>query len=216
MARSASLNEEMRAESRQKILAAALEVFAEKGYHGATITEITRRAGVSRGLASYYFPNKHLLVDELIDAYLDGVAAVVDVPGTPDERLAGIIDGVLGGLLGNLPVQGVILSLVVQPSTHPIFAEVEARKDERLSLLEDSLRELFAGRGAEDPAVEEVMLRSVLEGVIYKAVVYGPQYPVEQVRRWLYRMYGLPEPETTLSGEEPAPVGRLRASDRGF
>ncbi|SFJ52858.1 TetR/AcrR family transcriptional regulator [Amycolatopsis sacchari] len=216
MARSASLNEEMRAESRQKILAAALEVFAEKGYHGATITEITRRAGVSRGLASYYFPNKHLLVDELIDAYLDGVAAVVDVPGTPDERLAGIIDGVLGGLLENLPVQGVILSLVVQPSTHPIFAEVEARKDERLSLLEDSLRELFAGRGAEDPAVEEVMLRSVLEGVIYKAVVYGPQYPVEQVRRWLYRTYGLPEPETTLSGEEPAPVGRLRASDRGF
>jgi AcrR family transcriptional regulator len=206
----------MREESRQKILAAALEVFAEKGYNGATITEITQRAGVSRGLASYYFPNKHLLVDELLEAYLDGVAAIIDIPGNPDERLAGIIDGVLGSTLGNLPVQGVILSLVVQPSTHPIFAEVEARKNERLSLLEDSLRELFEARGAADPAVEEVLLRSVLEGVIYKAVVYGPQYPVEQVRRRLYRMYDLAEPKSTLSGTEPPPVGRLRAVDRGF
>jgi AcrR family transcriptional regulator len=206
----------MRAKARQKILAAALQVFAEKGYHGATITEITQRAGVSRGLASYYFPSKQLLVDELLDAYLDGVATIIDVPGGPDERLAGIIDGVLGELMSNLPVQGVILSLVVQPSTHPIFAEVEARKDERLSLLEDSLRELFELRGAEDPAVEEVLLRSVLEGVVYKAVVYGPQYPVEQVRRRLYRMYDLPAPKTTLSGGNPGPFGRLRATDRGF
>lgn len=216
MPRSSRVNEEMRAQARQKILAAALQVFAEKGYYGATITEITQRAGVSRGLASYYFPNKHLLVDELLDAYLDGVAAIVEIPGTPDERLAAMIDGVLAGVIGNLPVQGVILGLMVQPSTHPIFAEVEARKDERLVLLEDSLRDLFAQRGAEDPAVEEIMLRSVLEGVIYKAVVYGPQYPVEQVRRRLYRMYDLPEPKTTLSGAEPAPVGRLRAVDRGF
>ncbi|GAB2979287.1 TetR/AcrR family transcriptional regulator [Amycolatopsis acidiphila] len=216
MPRSSSANEEMRTQARQKILAAALQVFAEKGYHGATITEITQRAGVSRGLASYYFPNKHLLVEELLDAYLDGVAAIIDVPGGPDERLGGIIDGVLGGMMSNLPVQGVILSLVVQPSTHPIFAEVEARKDERLSLLEDSLRELFEQRGAEDPAVEEIMLRSVLEGVIYKAVVYGPQYPVEQVRRRLYRMYELAEPKTTLSGAEPGLAGRLRATDRGF
>ncbi|WP_236790395.1 TetR/AcrR family transcriptional regulator [Amycolatopsis sp. GM8] len=216
MPRSPSANEEMRALARQKILGAALQVFAEKGYHGATITEITKRAGVSRGLASYYFPNKHLLVEELLDTYLDGVAAIIDVPGGPDERLAGIIDGVLTAMMSDLPVQGVILSLVVQPSTHPIFAEVEARKDERLSLLEDSLRELFEQRGAEDPAVEEIMLRSVLEGVIFKAAVYGPQYPVEQIRRRLYGMYGLSAPTTTLSGKEVRPIGRLRATDRGY
>jgi AcrR family transcriptional regulator len=142
-----------REESRQKILAAALAVFAEKGYNGATISEITSRAGVSRGLASYYFPNKHLLVDELLEAYLDGVAAIIEIPGTPDERLAAIIDGVLASTMHDLPLQGVILSLVVQPSTHQIFAAVEARKDDGLRLLEDNLRELFEARGADDPAV---------------------------------------------------------------
>jgi hypothetical protein len=52
--------------------------------------------------------------------------------------------------------------------------------------------------------------------VLYKAAVYGAQYPLEQVRRRLYRMYDLPEPASTLSGTEPAPIGRLRAVDRGF
>jgi len=206
----------MREESRRKILAAALEVFAEKGFNGATITDITTRAGVSRGLASYYFPSKHLLVEELLAAYLDQIAAIIEVPGSPDERLAAMIDGSLRATVRSLPTQGVILGLMVQPSTHQIFAEVEARKDERLSALEDNLRALFAARGAAEPEVEEVMLRSVLEGVIYKAVVYGPQYPVERVRRRLYRMYDLPAPKDTLTGEEPPPPARLRATNRGF
>ncbi|NKQ53232.1 TetR/AcrR family transcriptional regulator [Amycolatopsis sp. K13G38] len=216
MPRSASANREMREESRRKILAAALEVFAEKGYNGATITDITQRAGVSRGLASYYFPSKHLLVEELLDAYLDQVAAIIEVPGPPDAQLAAIIDGTLRVTVTGLPMQGVILGLMVQPSTHPIYAAVEARKDERLRKLEDNLRAMFAARGSAEPEVEEVMLRSVLEGVIYKAVVYGARYPVERVRRRLYRMYDLPQPEDTLSGEEPPPVSRLRATERGF
>ncbi|HVW41852.1 MAG TPA: TetR family transcriptional regulator [Amycolatopsis sp.] len=210
------MNREMREESRQKILAAALEVFAEKGYSGATITEITKRAGVSRGLASYYFPSKHLLVEELLAAYLDQIAAIIEVSGSPDERLAAIIDGTLRATMRYLPEQGVILGLVVQPSTHRIFAELEARKDERVRVLEDGLRAVFAGRGAAEPEVEEIVLRSILEGVIYKAVVYGVQYPVEQVRRRLYRMYDLPEPQDSLDGDEPRPVRRMRAVDRGF
>ncbi|MFI6339349.1 helix-turn-helix domain-containing protein [Streptomyces sp. NPDC050535] len=56
--RSAEANEELRAQSRERMLAAALEVFAEKGYHEATISEITARTGVSRGLLTYYFPGK--------------------------------------------------------------------------------------------------------------------------------------------------------------
>jgi len=71
--RSAKENRELRTQSRERILAAALTVFAEKGYHNATITEITARAGVSRGLLTYYFAGKQQLVHELLSRYLDGV-----------------------------------------------------------------------------------------------------------------------------------------------
>ncbi|WP_046728843.1 TetR/AcrR family transcriptional regulator [Streptomyces humi] len=209
--RSAEANEELRAQSRERILAAALEVFAEKGYHDATISDITARAGVSRGLLTYYFPGKQNLVDELLDRYLDGVTALVDVPGDPDERLAAVIDGAIATAAATVPVQRLTLSLVVNPATHPQFAAAEARKEARVAALEDGLRGLFAARGAEDPAVEEALLRSVLEGVIFKMAVYGDQFPAEPVRRRLYALYGLPAPHDDLLPAAPRP-DRMRAA----
>ncbi|MBM9507867.1 TetR/AcrR family transcriptional regulator [Actinacidiphila acididurans] len=196
--RSPEANEELRAQSRERILAAALEVFAEKGYHDATISDITARAGVSRGLLTYYFPGKQNLVDELLDRYLDEVAAIIDVTGSPDERLAAIIDRIMIAAATTVPVQRMALSLVVNPATHPRFAAAEARKEHRVIALEDGLRDLFAARGAADPALEEVLLRSVLEGVVFKTAVYTDQYPVERIRRRLYELYSLPEPTADL------------------
>lgn len=206
------MNEQLREQSRERILAAALAVFAEKGFHNATISEITARAGVSRGLITYYFPGKQQLAHELLGRYLDGIAALTGVTGTTDERLAAIIDGVLLAVAENLPVQRMAISLMTHPSTRPAFAAVEQQKDAQLRTLEDTLRELFAARGAADPALEEIMLRSVLEGVIFKATIYEDSYPLERMRRRLYEMYDLPAPRGALVDDDPPPVGRLRAS----
>lgn len=209
--RSAQANEELREQSRERILAAALDVFAEKGFHNATISEITERAGVSRGLITYYFPGKQDLATELLGRYLDGLMGLLEITGTADERLAAMIDGILAAAAATLPVQRLALSLMTHPSTHPLFARVELRKDEQVVRLEDTLRALFAERGAEDPALEEVMFRSVMEGVIFKASVYGDQYPLERVRARLHRMYALPDPAKELFDPDPPPVARLRA-----
>jgi AcrR family transcriptional regulator len=211
--RSPQANEQMREQSRERILAAALEVFAEKGYHNATISDITARAGVSRGLITYYFPGKQRLAEELLGRYLDGLMALVEVTGTPDERLATMIDGILAAVATSLPTQRMALSLMTHPSTHPLFAQVEIAKNDQLTLLEETLRGMFADRGAADPALEEVMFRSVMEGVIFKASVYGDSYPLERIRTRLYEMYDLPAPSAALIQENPPPVGRLRAAD---
>jgi AcrR family transcriptional regulator len=47
-----------REETRERLLAAALEVFAEQGYHAGTTKAITQRAGVAEGLLFHYFPTK--------------------------------------------------------------------------------------------------------------------------------------------------------------
>jgi hypothetical protein len=135
----------------------------------------------------------------------------VGIGGDPEERLAAVIDGVLSSVHESLPVQRMAISLMTHPSTHPVFAQVEQLKDAELTGIEDSLRALFAARGAEDPALEEVMLRSVLEGVIFKATVYQDSYPLERIRRRLYAMYDLPAPAGPLVDADPPPVGRLRA-----
>ncbi|MFF0338174.1 TetR/AcrR family transcriptional regulator [Kribbella sp. NPDC004875] len=210
MPRSAVVNEEMRARSRERILAAALEVFAAKGFEAASISEITATAGVSRGLVAYYFATKEQLAAELLDRWLDGIAAILSIQGTPDERLAGIIDGALMAAATTLPIQRLAISLMMQPGTHDVFARVEQAKSDRLSLVEDAIRDVFAARGATDPAVEEMLLRATLEGVTVKLAIYRETFPLEAIRRRLYAGYALPAPPAPLPVPSPA-VDRLRA-----
>lgn len=206
-------NEQLREQSRERILAAAVEVFCEKGFHDATISDITARAGVSRGLITYYFPGKNDLLEEFLDRFLGGLVSAVDVTGSPDERLAAMIDGLLGAAASTLPVQRFGLSLMILPSTHAMFAQVEMRLNEQLTRFEDMLRGVFTDRGAADPALDEVVFRSVMEGVIFKLSVYDVGYPLERVRSRLYEMYDLPAPGAALIQANPPPVGRMRAAD---
>jgi AcrR family transcriptional regulator len=53
---------------RRRLLEAALDVFAEEGYSGATISEIERRVGLTPGTGSLYrhFPSKEALLKEAV------------------------------------------------------------------------------------------------------------------------------------------------------
>ncbi|MGH7686688.1 MAG: TetR/AcrR family transcriptional regulator [Candidatus Dormibacteria bacterium] len=46
------------AETRERILAAATEVFARSGFHGARVADIADQAGIAYGLVYHYFRNK--------------------------------------------------------------------------------------------------------------------------------------------------------------
>jgi TetR/AcrR family transcriptional regulator len=48
-------------DTRDRIVAAALEAFAERGFDGARTRDIAARAGVNQGLITYYFSSKDAL-----------------------------------------------------------------------------------------------------------------------------------------------------------
>ncbi len=86
----------------EKILAAALEAFAEKGFDGASTREIAARAGVTLGLLQYYFGGKAKLwqaaVDRAFASLREGLEAVLADPRPRDvrERLRLLIRGQVG------------------------------------------------------------------------------------------------------------------------
>ncbi|MFP3880767.1 MAG: TetR/AcrR family transcriptional regulator [Actinomycetota bacterium] len=53
--------------TRQRLIAAAEEVFAEYGWEEASIVKITEEAGVSQGTFYRYFPSKQAIFDELVE-----------------------------------------------------------------------------------------------------------------------------------------------------
>ncbi|SDK93250.1 transcriptional regulator, TetR family [Glycomyces sambucus] len=57
--------------SRARLLAAALDEFAAKGYAGARVTDIADRAGVNRQLITYYFGGKRGLYRALGEQWID-------------------------------------------------------------------------------------------------------------------------------------------------
>jgi TetR/AcrR family transcriptional regulator len=60
-------------QAREKILSAAVETFAEKGFEAASTREIALRAGTDQGLLTYHFPSK----DQLWRAAADQIFGVL-------------------------------------------------------------------------------------------------------------------------------------------
>jgi AcrR family transcriptional regulator len=63
----------LRDERRAQLVAAAREVFSEKGYHDATVDDITRSAGVAKGTFYLYFDEKREIYYELVRTFLQHV-----------------------------------------------------------------------------------------------------------------------------------------------
>jgi AcrR family transcriptional regulator len=62
-------------ENKERIIQAAEELFALKGFDGARVNEIAERAGVNKALIYYYFENKEAILDYLMKTLCDDVAA---------------------------------------------------------------------------------------------------------------------------------------------
>jgi len=63
--------------TRQRLIRAALELFATRGYHDTTTAQIAKKAGVAEGTIYRHFPSKQQLLNELYRAALRWAAKLV-------------------------------------------------------------------------------------------------------------------------------------------
>ena len=89
----------IRAATRDKILQAAREVFAQKGYHRALVDDIVRASQTSKGAVYHHFPNKEALFLALVDEFAGRLAeAVADAIGGAHGALGKVEAAVTAGL----------------------------------------------------------------------------------------------------------------------
>jgi TetR/AcrR family transcriptional regulator len=85
-------------QAERKILAAAVKVFAEKGFDGARTDEIAARAGVNKAMIYYYFKSKENLYTVIVETLFGKVylilsshLSLVDV-SAPEKGVLSFID----------------------------------------------------------------------------------------------------------------------------
>lgn len=84
----------IQARNRQTILDAALDVFSQYGFRGATLDQIAEVAGLSKPNLLYYFPSKEAVHVELLSLLLDAWLAplrALDPGGEPVAEILGYV-----------------------------------------------------------------------------------------------------------------------------
>lgn len=118
-----------RAEDRpREICAAALEVFAEKGFAAAKLDEIARRAGVSKGTLYLYFKDKEELfravVRDTVAPNIDAVRETVMAADLPFAQIVPLFLGRFAELATRLPVGAVAKMVIGESRNFPELAKV--------------------------------------------------------------------------------------------
>jgi AcrR family transcriptional regulator len=133
---------------REQIIAAAVSVITEQGLQNLSLSEIEKKAGMSRGQLTYYFPTKEAILLAVFDRLVrlmmqqhepqDGGPGVCPGPKNWQE----VVTNVLGMILNDTPLH---------PEFHVLqytfLAQISHRDDFRQRLA--SLYELWRGKMSE-------------------------------------------------------------------
>ncbi|WP_035804393.1 TetR/AcrR family transcriptional regulator [Kitasatospora mediocidica] len=185
-----SVNEEMRRRSRVRIMRATVDLVDRRGYAATTLADIAEEAGLARGLVSYYFDGKRLLMQaathRLMHLRLTEELDRLAPDAAARERLACVIDTVLNLALDHPRVMRSHLALILDPDGGGFVQDPE---QQRLGAI---LQDVLAGWGVADPAAEHALLRSALMGGCIGVLLPGAQTALPPVRADLFARYGLP------------------------
>jgi AcrR family transcriptional regulator len=150
--------------SRAAILAAALDLFQERGYEATTMRAIAERAGASLGSSYHYFSSKEHLVLEFYrhthEVHVGAIAALLAREKDLTARLRGTVRAVVITIEPFHAAAGSIFSTVANPSSplNPFGGAAKPLRDEVIALY----GEVVEGSDARIPADIAEMLPLVL------------------------------------------------------
>lgn len=171
--------EPKRTSTKERLIEAAVAVFAERGFEKATIHEIAQRAGANIAAVNYHFGTKERFHAEVIRAQLDQSSGrLPDPPAAgddPEEQLAAFIAWFVRRVCGpasQAPLQHILMNAQRGDGGHVLDAVVEQvmrPQHERLTALVAALL---------PPDVSPQVLRRHTFSVIGQITGYRHAWPV--------------------------------------
>lgn len=182
--------EAMRQQSMENIADAALRLFGEKGYHSTSISQIARKAGVSKGLLYNYFESKEALLHFIIlhaaevgEALLERSLSDND---SPQAQLRAFTEGTLA-LLQKDPVFWRLLTALAfqQDILEGIMPELMEKQGDAMA----KIIAVFKQLGVSNPEEEAMYYSAVMDGIALQFVQMPDGYPLDRMKRMVLNRY---------------------------
>ena len=179
MATTQDPGERAKQERRRQIMTAAKHVFADAGYHGASIHAIIERAQIARGTFYLYFESKAAVFDSILDQAMTDLRTrihriEVEDAGAPAPQLQ-LRDQVIATL--DYIVRDRPLATLLLSAGHTPDAEAAERLDQFFAEVRDLLRR------AMETGMEIGLLRHVDPQLVASAMLGMFRGVVEQLIR---------------------------------
>lgn len=177
--RSAKQYDDIRKQKKDLILDVALELFAESGYHATSISQIAKKAGISKGLTYNYFESKKDILDEVIAQGFEEIYNNFDLNKdgvlTEDEFVFFIKQN-FKLVRENLQRWKLFFSLLLQPQVTDTFAK---DYEEKAAPVFQMLFAFIQSKGSKDPEGDLMAISSMLEGAFLYCVIAPDIFPIE-------------------------------------
>jgi AcrR family transcriptional regulator len=180
--------EEIRQKSRENIEKIALELFALKGYHATSISQIAEKAGISKGLLYNYFKNKEQLLDSVVMKVYDEIMRIVQMSGNlpAEKQIEQMIIQTIDHLKKNISFWRLYLFLIHQSDVQKKLSDLyEKMRDDYMNYVV----KLFEEIGSENPAMEAMMLGTMFDGIGINYVTAPNGFPIDEIRNYLVEVF---------------------------
>ncbi len=118
---------------RQQVLDAAASCFQRSGFHGASMSEISKAAGMSAGHIYNYFDSKDAIIAAFVEQNVERISAILaDLAQRPDP-LAALVDNAEASVADHLEAAYIPLQLEIwaEASRNPAIAAMVRNADLR-------------------------------------------------------------------------------------
>jgi AcrR family transcriptional regulator len=171
-------------EKQEKIVQAALQLFAQEGYHATSTSKVAKQAGVSEGLIFRHFGNKDGLLQAILEEGERRVKALyVDIvmETDPKEVIRKTIE-----LTGKIDVSDYDFWKL----QFKLKWELEVSGDEKMEPLKMALTNAFSKLNYELPELEAQLILLFIDG-IGSAVLKGSSLNANEMIQFLLKKYNL-------------------------
>ena len=178
--RTVDQNEQIRAQSRRRIIDEALALFAEHGYEGTSVRMIAEAAGTSPGLLYNYFENKQALLHAIFAesvAQVRASFALADA-AAPGQRLERLIRGSFEILQHHASFWRLSYGVRMQPA---VLAGLGPELHEWTAMIRRTLKGYLRDAGVAQPEVEAAALFALIDGISQHYVLDPDRYPLDAV-----------------------------------